>query len=168
MCGPAAIAVAATAANAYQQQQQANAENEYEQLLYGQRQEEAINAYAQLNARELQEREAAAGDIQRVTRQARQAAGAAQLQALEGGVRGRSVDFLLQSFANDRLAAVETIERNLSFTEQQLQAQRLSASRITPPRIHRGPFDSPFGLLSLGLNAASAGMSSSPPQPAAT
>lgn len=167
MCTPAAaVAIGSQALTAYQQQQQVDAENDYERLLYGQRQEEAINAYAQLNARELQEREAAARDVQRVTQQARQAAGAAQLQALEGGVRGRSVDFLLQTFANDRLEAVETVQRNLAFTAQQLQAQRLSASRITPPRIHQGPFDSPYGLLSLGLGAV--GSSLSTPRPAAT
>lgn len=110
----------------------------------------------QLNAREAQEREAAAADILRVSRQARQAAGAARLQALESGVRGRSVDMLLNTFEVDRLAAVGAIDRNLDFVSQQIQAQRRSAMRIQPRRRIEGPFDSPFGIFATGLQGAGA------------
>lgn len=163
MCSPAAAVVGAgVALDAIQDQQQADAANDYEGLLYGQRKAQALDDIAQLNAREQQEREAAAADIQRVTRQARMSAGAAKLQALESGVRGRSVDLLLQIFEADRLEAVGAVERNLEFGAQQLAAQRRSAARVTPPRKHRGPFDSPLGIASVLLGGTGAVLGAMP------
>lgn len=160
MCGPAAVAgIAASGAilNAYQAQQQAHAEQRYENLLYGQRREEALDAFASLQEREYQEREAAAADIQALTRRARQASSAAHLQALEAGVGGRTVQVLLNQFEADRLAGIGATERNLEFTSRQLQAQARSAARIQPPRRHLGPFDSPLGIATTLLGAGSAG-----------
>lgn len=160
MCGPAAIAgvaAAGTVLNAYQAQQQAEAEQRYENLTYGQRREEALDAFASLAEREHQERESAAGDIQALTRRARQASSTAKLQALEAGVGGRTVQVLLNQFEADRLAGIGATERNLEFTSRQLQAQARSAGRIQQPRQHRGPFDSTLGIISVGVSAAGAG-----------
>lgn len=157
MCNPAAaVAVAGVAADTFQGQSQADAQNRYEQLTYGQRKEEAVENIALLNRREIQEREAASLDIQRVTSQARQAAGAAKLQALEAGVRGRSVDLLLTTFEQDRLDAVNAINRNLEYTTKQLETQRRAAGRIPPPRKHKGPLDSPLGLVGSVLGGVGA------------
>jgi len=86
VCGPAAVAgIAASGAilNAYQAQQQAHAEQRYENLLYGQRREEALDAFASLQEREYQEREAAAADIQALTSAQVAALTTSQVRSLE-------------------------------------------------------------------------------------
>lgn len=161
MCGPAAILAVGVVANAYQQQQQANREQRYENLVYGQNKANALDSIAGLQEREHQERAAAAADIQSLTRRARQASSAAQLQSLEAGVGGRTVQVLLNQFEADRLAGIGATERNLEFTSRQLQAEARGAARIPLPRQHRGPFDSAFGIASTALSAYGAGASAS-------
>jgi len=162
MCGPLAIAGIAAGGqllNAYQQQEQARQEQRYENLVYGQNKANALDSIAGLQEREHQEREAAAADIQSLTRRARQASSAARLQGLEAGVGGRTVQVLLNQFEADRLAGIGATERNLEFTSRQLQAEARAAARIPLPRQHRGPFDSPLGIATTLLGAGSAGAS---------
>lgn len=155
MCSPAAaVAGGGILLDAFGQQKSASANQRYENMLYAQRKEQALDDYAMLEERASQERAAAAADILRITRQSRQSADAARLTALESGTGGRSYQALLAQFEADRLAGVGVTEQNLDFQTRQIRAQQRAALRLTPPRRFEGPFDSPLGILSVGLGVA--------------
>lgn len=161
MCDPVTIgvtlAVVASAAGTIQQQQAASTENKYQELVYDQRHAAALETFAALRQREFQEREKAAQDIRQVTAQARQAQGAAKLQALESGTGGGSVNTLLAQFERSQLMGVGAVQSNLSATSQQLHQEAVAAGRLQNPQKVFGPLDSPIGILSSGLTVASAG-----------
>ena len=165
MCDPVIIAaVGAQAAQIAQQQQQADIHNKLEKVLYGQRKEAAFDTFVALQERELQERESASQSIRQITQQARQAAGAAQLQALEAGVGGRSLSLLLQDFERSQATGVGIAQTNLSNISRQLHEQAVAAGRIQGPNKVFGPLDTPLGIVAsasqigaAGANAASGG-----------
>ncbi len=158
MCEPVsiAIAVATVAATIAQQQQAANAENDYEELVYGQRKAQAFETFAALREREYQEREKASQDIRRVTSQARQAASAAKLQAIEGGTGGASVDALYAQFERGELMGIGQVQSNLAATSGQLRREARAAGMIQGPRTVFGPLDTPIGIASSVLQAGNA------------
>lgn len=160
MCDPVTltvIAASAAAASIAQQQQQAHAANDYEKLLYGQRKEAAFETFAALREREFQEREKAAHDIRAVTAQARQAAGAAKLQALESGTGGASVSMLLEQFERAQLSNVGVVQSNLAATSRQLHNEAVAAGHLQGPAKTIGPLDTPLGIITSGLQVAGAG-----------
>jgi hypothetical protein len=153
----ATLAITAAVANTVQQQQSANAENKYQELVYDQRHSAAIEEFAALQQRELQERSKAAQDIRQVTAQARQAQGAAKLQALESGTGGQSLNILLAQFERSQLTNVGIVQSNLADVSGQLHQQAVAAGHIEAPQKAFGPLNSPLGTLSAGLNAGAAG-----------
>lgn len=161
MCDPVTltvIAVAGTAASILQNQQQAQAANEYEEALYGQRKEAAVETFAALRERELQERAKASQDVQQVTTLARQASSAAKLQALESGTAGVSVGLLLDQFERQQLSNISVIRSNLGATTRQIRAQERAAGRLQGPATTLGPLDTPLGIVTSGLQVAGAGL----------
>jgi len=161
LCEPVSIslAIAAVAASTAQQQQASKVQNKYEKIAYGQRKEAAIEDFAQLRERTFQERAKAAQEIQRVTAQARSAAASARLNAIESGTGGHSVNTLLADFERGELANVGVVQSNLADTEHRIQAEAVARGRIPGPQKVLGPLDTPLGILSAGLGAASAGYS---------
>lgn len=159
MCDPLTItAIAAVGATVAQQQQASHAANKYEDLLYGQRKDQALAQFAQLREREFQERERAAQDIASITRQARQAQSAAKLQALESGVGGASVAALMNEFERGQLASIGTVRGNLAATSAQLHEEARAAGYVQKAPRQFGPLDTGFGIAAVGLQATGAGL----------
>lgn len=161
MCDPVTIgvtlAVVSSAATIAQQQQAANAENDYQKLVYGQKKAQVFEQWQALREREYQERTKAAGDIQRLTSQARMATSAAKLQALESGTGGQSVSALLAQFERNQLTNVGVVESNLKATTQQIRREERAAGYIMGPAQAFGPLDSGLGIAASGLQVASSG-----------
>lgn len=169
MCDPISLmAVGSAVLTAAQQQQAVDAQNEYQQLIYDQNlklaNEAAIEEFGALHERELQTRARLGHDIRAIASQARQARAAATLSAVESGASGKSVDLLLASFSRQEAGYQEIALQNQAFLESQLRAERQAVSARRQgravsalPFLQLGPFDSPLGIASVGLNAAAAG-----------
>lgn len=155
------LQAAGAAADILFQQQQADVSNEYEQLLYGQRKEAAIETFAALREREAQERAQASQEVRQVTALARQATSAAKLQALESGTGGQSVGLLLDQFERTQLQNIQNIRSNLAATTQQIRRQERAAGRIQGPAQAFGPLDTPLGIVSSGLQVGTSFLSGS-------
>lgn len=166
MCDPVSIAATLAVAQGVQEQKAVDAENEYQDLLYKQKVGAALDTFAALRDRELEERARAGSEIQQITARARQAAGAARLQALESGTGGASVRLLLRDFERSELESVTTVRANLAATARQLRREAVAAGYVSRPPKQFGPFDSPAGLFNLGIQAASAGAQAKGPSPA--
>lgn len=161
ICDPVTIgvslAVLASTASIVQQQQAADTENDYQELVYGQRKSAAFETFVALQERELQERAKASQDIRRVTSQARQAGAAAKLQAIESSTGGQSVDLLYAQFERAELTNVGLVEANLAATSQQLKNEARAAGRLQGPGMSLGPLDTPAGVAASGLGVLSSG-----------
>ena len=121
------MSVATTAVSFMGQQQQANAQN----AMAARRQElgtaRALENYAnqsrQARDRQLQEREAAAQEINTVHREARRRTATAQVAAGEGGVTGASLTHLMNDFHRKDLEFATNVNRNLQFREANIEDQ---------------------------------------------
>ena len=121
------MSVASTAVGFMGQQQQANAQN----AMAARRQElgtaRALENYAnqtrQARDRQLQEREAAAHEINTVHREARRRIATAQVAAGEGGVAGASLTHLMNDFHRKDLEFATNVNRNLQFREANIEDQ---------------------------------------------
>jgi len=109
------------------QAQQASAQNAYMSQQQAAGEELARSNYAnQINQgfeRALQEREAMADDIMRVTREGRKAASLNALSAAERGITGQSVDAVYAEFEANELGYQMNAQRNLGYREQVIQDQ---------------------------------------------
>jgi hypothetical protein len=109
----------ASAQNAYMSQQQAAGEalarSNYE------------NQLTQGFTRTLQEREAMADDIMRVTMEGRKAAALNALSAAERGITGQSVDAVYAEFEANELGYQMNAQRNLGYREKVIQGQLVQA-----------------------------------------
>ena len=122
-----AVSAASTAVSFMGQQQQANAQN----AMAARRQElgtaRALENYAnqsrQARDRQLQEREAAAHEINAVHREARRRTATAQVAAGEGGVTGASLTHLMNDFHRKDLEFATNVNRNLQFKEENIENQ---------------------------------------------
>lgn len=128
MCDPISagigLSVAANAANFAQQSAQANAADDYQNAVHERNTElqrrNAQQQFSQLSIRRLEEREAAAREIDSVAREARLARGSARVAAGEAGVQGNSVDAFLDDFTRQELEFQEATLRNEEFRDRQL------------------------------------------------
>jgi len=122
-----AMSVASTAVGFIGQQQQVNAQN----AMMAQRQElgtaSALENYAnqtkQARERQLQEREAAANEINTVHREARRRIATAEVSGAEGGVAGASLTHLVNNFHRQDLEFATNVRRNLQFREANIEDQ---------------------------------------------
>ena len=135
-----ALMTLVTTAVSYQgQKQQAQAQN----AMMRRRQEQGTklaeenfaNQTGQAAARTMQEREAAADEIQKVASEGRKAAALASLSAGERGVAGRGIDQIYADFEAQELRYQTQVKRSLSFREQAIrdnleQARRGAQSNI--------------------------------------
>lgn len=129
----ALVAAATTAVTMQAQAQQARAQNRM--MTQRQRQGEELvkkNYEAQIEAslaRTLQEREAAADEISRVSSEGRKAASLAQLSAAERGVSGQGIDQIYADFESQELRYQTQVERSLSYREDAIR-RNLEAARM--------------------------------------
>ena len=140
MCEPMTIAVAglalsaaSTAASMEAQQQQAESQdafNRQRQAVGTQRSlENYLNQTRQARSRQIQEREAAANEINEVYREARKRISTAQVAGAESGVAGGSLQDLLNNFQRQQLEFGTDVRRNLEFREDNIEDQ-LESVRI--------------------------------------
>ncbi len=101
--------------------------------------ERALENYAnqimQARARQSQEREAAANEINEVNREARKRVSTAQVAAGESGVTGGSLQALLNDFHRQQLEFGTSVRRNLEFREDNIEDQLESVRLGTQGRI---------------------------------
>jgi hypothetical protein len=127
----------------------------------------AINQYQQLNERQLEEQNKAAQQITEIARQARDAKGAVSVQAAGAGVKGQSVEDLIDEFERQELENIGVTKLNLAYTTSNIEMDKKGVqlgldSRLLaslPDRV-RGPgFGSLLGGLTdsvaLGLSISS-------------
>ena len=121
-----ALMTLATTAVSYQgQKQQAQAQN----AMMRRRQEQGTklatenfaNQTRQASARTIQEREAAADEIQKVASEGRKAAALASLSASERGVTGQGIEQIYADFEAQELRYQTQVRRSLSFREQAIR-----------------------------------------------
>ena len=142
MCDPASMAIASfavtgasTAASFYGQQQQADAQDAFNRQRQQTGTSRALANYAnqtrQARERQIQEREAAANEINEVYREARKRVATAQVAADDSGVQGGSLQALINDFNRQQLEFGTNVNRNLEFRENniedQLESVRLGA-----------------------------------------
>ena len=142
MCDPASMAIASftmaaasTGAGYMGQQQQAESQdafNRQRQAVGTQRSlENYFNQTRQVRSRQIQEREAAANEINEVYREARKRISTALVAGAESGVAGGSLQDLLNNFQRQQLEFGTNVRRNLEFREDniedQLESVRLGA-----------------------------------------
>lgn len=108
-----------------------------------------------LSARESEERQAAAAEIEEGQRQARQASSEVRVSAAEAGVAGMSVDALLGDIERDQAVHQSSVTDNLTISIDQLQRMRMGASADTANRVRSVPSASPWLT---GLKIAGAGL----------
>jgi hypothetical protein len=122
-----AISAASTGVAVYGQQQQADAQNEMaarrQELGTARALENYANQTRQARDRQLQEREAAAHEINTVHREARRRIATAQVAAGEGGVAGASLTHLMNDFHRKDLEFATNVNRNLQFREANIEDQ---------------------------------------------
>lgn len=107
--------------------------------------DKAANAeYAGLNVRALQERIAAATQVEQGSRQAMSAASLARLSAVSSGVAGQSADAILQTIEGDRGRFNSSIDQNLDFILAQLEREELGVEARRQSRISSAPKANPF------------------------
>ena len=142
MCDPASMAIASfavsgasTAASFYGQQQQAESQDAFNRQRQALGTQRALANYTnqsrQARERQLQEREAAANEINAVYRESRKRIATAQVAGSEAGVAGGSLQALLNDFHRQHLEFGTNVHRNLEFREDniedQLESVRLGA-----------------------------------------
>jgi len=110
---------------------------------------------AQVNLRAYQERQSAKTSIMQADRQARMADAEARVSAGEAGVKGASVDALLNDISNQDSEFRTETNTNLNNTLDQLQQQRRAIQVNTQNEINTNLPPSPVGL---GLNILGAGL----------
>lgn len=135
----AALSTAGTLYSTSQQQSNADAQAKYQEQVYKANADianrAAIQNYAALNQREIEQRAAAAQAIGQVSAQAKQAAGTARVAAGEAGVGGVSVDALLGDFERQQLAYTSSTLRNEKFAALQLASEKDAIHSQTEGRI---------------------------------
>ena len=130
-----ATSAATTAASFYGQQQQADAQDAFNRQRQQTGTSRALANYAnqtrQARERQIQEREAAANEINEVYREARKRVATAQAAGAEAGVAGGSLQALINDFHRQQLEFGTNVNRNLEFRENniedQLESVRLGA-----------------------------------------
>lgn len=171
MCLPTAAAIglaigAASQVTSYVgQASQADALSSYQDQNYQLNRTAALQSqnrsYIAAVQRRMQEREAAAQEIQSITQETRTAASIARAQTADRGVTGLSVSDLFDQFERDRLTYVGDVRRNDQFREQEFRDQLLGLQNQTQSRIESAlprpiqrpnPLNLLFGLGSVGLN----------------
>lgn len=132
MCEPVTIAslaltAATTAYTTYQQKVNADAQEKYQKELHKFNSqvatENALRNYAALQRRQVQEREAAAIDIQQIAAQSTAAQGTARAAAATAGTAGLSVEALVADFERDELAFQDQVRRTSTFRDEQFRLE---------------------------------------------
>ena len=133
------LSVATTAMSFIGQAQQASAQNammaQRQQLGTARAMENYQNQIKQARTRQLQEREAAANEINEVYRESRKRAASAQVAAGEAGILGGSLDAMINDFHRQHLEYGTNVRRNLEFTEANIEDQLESVRIGTQGRI---------------------------------
>ena len=167
MCEPTTIAMASLALSAastavsYQQQAgQAKVQNQIHQNNQALALQSRNQSFADLSARQQQEAQAAAQQINQQNREALQTAASVQVQMGESGVAGFSMNNIMRDIYGQSARNISTIENNRDWTLGQLEREKdgLQAS-------YKGQANSTSGamrpsLLAAGLQIGDAALSS--------
>ena len=167
MCDPVSIGfmVASTAVSVHAQQQQAKAQDSFnrhrQQLGTSRALANFANQTRQARQRQVQEREAAASEINEVYREARKRVATAQVAGAEAGVAGGSLQALINDFHRQQLEFGTNVNRNLEFRENNIEDQLESVRLGTQANIENlqfMPAQRP-SYLGAALRIAGAGLS---------
>jgi hypothetical protein len=144
MCDPTVIAGAGLAVQvggsllSHRGQNKQSAGNEREAL-----KALRINQY-DIGARQLEERQAAAGVVEQGRRATDEAKGIARASAAEAGLGGMSVDFLLADLDRQGAEHRTSVLENLDMTMRQLQRAKAGANATAQSRINSVPGANPL------------------------
>lgn len=130
MCAPAAMAalsIVSTAASLYGQMQAADAQKQYNEDLARNATIANNQKNAQINQRQLQERDAATNKIMANNREAMKAKSTSQVMAANAGVSGLSVDALLSDIGTSQGRYNASVGENLRNTYSGLDWERVNA-----------------------------------------
>jgi hypothetical protein len=162
MCDPTTMAVLQVAKGGMEFMQ-AQQEADAAQARYDQNRIAAAQArdlkIQTLNARAIQESEAAAEGKQKQALEALQLRERAVVAAGEAGVSGSSVDNLLNEYTAQRLRGVTTINRNLENIEKQIGLQKMGASAEAENRINSLPQGTQPSFLAAAVGTAASAYS---------
>lgn len=114
--------------------------------------------WEQLDARTIQEREAAATEKANAARQVRGAKATAQVSAAESGTGGLSVDALLGDIQANYDRYASGVDTNVDYSLAQLQMEKRGARASGIDRINSAPRGQKPSLLGAGLQIGAAGL----------
>jgi len=184
MCDPIASAGASTGLSAisgFSQYGQARAMDAYNEELSARNSElarkSAFNQYESISDQQMTETERAARDIKQIASDARRAKSRIGVAAAEAGVKGISVDQLIDDFERTEMDNVMAVTR-----QEEIVARRADLSRrnarlnlesnlisAAPPPKQANLFQTALGVFATGLsNFNQAGAFASSPDPTAT
>lgn len=110
-----------------------------------------------LNARAIQESEAAGEAKEKQAIEALEKRERAVVAAGEAGVAGGSVDMLLADYTAQKLRGVTTINRNLENIERQIELEKMGASAEAESRINSMPQGTQPSFLAAAISAGASG-----------
>lgn len=110
-----------------------------------------------LNARAIQESEAAGEAKEKQAIEALEKRERAVVAAGEAGVAGGSVDMLLADYTAQKLRGVTTINRNLENIERQIELEKMGASAEAETRINSMPQGTQPSFLAAAISAGASG-----------
>jgi len=163
MCGPAlailgaVVSLAQGVAGYASASQQADAQNQYYMENARAAQAATVNSYANLQIRQMQEREAADQKAQENAVAALEKRSTAQVSSGEAGVTGLSVDALVGNLFQQEGRNWMSINTNLQMTDQNLRTEMDNVKAQGQGRINsvqRAQSPSPFPFLLQGLSGA--------------
>ena len=173
MCPPVVVAVAglaisaASAAMSYVQgQNAAKAQSQAYQQQYQQNtqsaQKAAVQQYAAVDQRMLQEQAAADVEKDQSALEARKAAATTRVAAGEAGISGLSVDALLSDIYGQSAKYNDQVDQNTEWTAQQLQREKEGVKAQTVDRINsvQKPTIQRPNFIDLGLRIGGAAVNS--------
>lgn len=138
---------------AYQQQYQQNAKSA---------QKAAVQNYAAIDQRIVQEQQAASTEVEQSVIEARKAAATTRVAAGEAGISGLSVDALLGDIYGASARHADNVNQQTEWTVQQLQREKEGIASNTQDRINSvsAPIIQRPNFLDLGLRIGSAALDS--------
>lgn len=167
LAATAAITGVASAGMSYiQAQQTANVQEKVYQQQYTQNaqsaQKAAVQNYAAIDQRIVQEQTAASKEVEQSVIEARKAAATTRVAAGEAGISGLSVDALLGDIYGASARHADEVNQQTEWTVQQLQREKEGIASNTQDRINsvQSPVISRPNFLDLGLRIGSTAVDS--------
>lgn len=159
MCEPTSIAIASLVISSAGVGLNAHAQNQASKANKREAKRAFKQTYADLSARAVEERIAAAAEENAANRQAASAVSLARVSAAESGVAGQSADAIANTIEGDRGRYVTAVKQNLGSTLTQIERAKAGQLSLQQSRINSvqpaNPFLAGLQIAGLGLDAYS-------------